>query len=199
MGWELWLALITVHECVCGVCGRRGRCYLKQGICPRGSISLCPATVLSSLFPLLVLDCDYLWGSVKFKVTQVGGQMFATHRSSLTELRVSHGGRRLSRQQSFPSEPLQVPKVGSSGRRSSSSSGQLLSLSFSGSMRSEFDRYLSEQSLCPLRQQRSNHADLKGLREVRAAAQLKNLEDFLRSNEVSLQDCVAYHTGMKYR
>ncbi|KAG7323024.1 hypothetical protein KOW79_012726 [Hemibagrus wyckioides] len=133
------------------------------------------------------------------EVTRVGGQMFATHRSSLTELRVSHGGRRLSRQQSFPSEPLQVPKVGSGGRRSSSSSGRLLSLSFSESMRSEIDRYLSEQSLCPLRQDRSNHADLKGLREVRAAAQLKNLEDFLRSNDVSLQDCVAYHTGMKYR
>ncbi|XP_060794205.1 voltage-gated potassium channel subunit beta-1-like isoform X2 [Neoarius graeffei] len=125
--------------------------------------------------------------------------MFATHRSSLTELRVSHGGRHLSRQQSIPSEPLQVPKVGSSGRRSSSSSGRLLSLSFSESMRSEIDCYLSEQSLCSLRQDRSNHADLKGLREVRAAAQLKNLEDFLRSNDVSLQDCVAYHTGMKYR
>ncbi|XP_053338439.1 voltage-gated potassium channel subunit beta-1-like isoform X1 [Clarias gariepinus] len=125
--------------------------------------------------------------------------MFATHRSSLTELHVSHGGGRLSRQQSFPSEPLQVPKMGSSGRRSSSSSGRLLSHSFSESMRSEIDRYLSEQSLCPLRQDRSNHADLKGLREVRAAAQLKNLEDFLRSNEVSLQDCVAYLTGMKYR
>lgn len=124
--------------------------------------------------------------------------MFATHRSSLTELRVSHGGRRLSRQQSVPSEPLQVPKAGSGGRRSSSSSGRLLSLSFSESMRSEIDRYLSEQSLCPLRQD-GDHADLKGLREVRAAAQLKNLEDFLRSNEVSLQDCVACHTGMKYR
>lgn len=185
-----------MHECVV-LCGRRGRCYLKQGICPRGSISLCPAIVLSSLFPLLYWD--YLWGSVKSKVTRVGGQMFATHRSSLTELRVSHGGRHLSRQQSIPSEPLQVPKVGSSGRRSSSSSGRLLSLSFSESMRSEIDCYLSEQSLCSLRQDRSNHADLKGLREVRAAAQLKNLEDFLRSNDVSLQDCVAYHTGMKYR
>lgn len=136
--------------------------------------------------------------SHKSTVTQVGGQMFATHRSSLTELRVSHGGRRLSRQQSYPSEPLQVPKVGSSRRRSSSSS-RLLSLSFSESMRSEIDRYLSEQSLCPLHQDRSNHAELKGQRVVRAAAQLKNLEDFLRSNDVSLQDCVAYNTCMKYR
>ncbi|TSM04837.1 Voltage-gated potassium channel subunit beta-1 [Bagarius yarrelli] len=124
--------------------------------------------------------------------------MFATHRSSLTELRVSHGGRHPSRQQSFPSEPLQVPKVGSSGRRSSSSSGRLLSLSFSESMRSEIDRYLSEQSLCPVHQSTNNHTDLKGFREVRAAAQLKNLEDFLRSNDVSLQDCVAYQLGMKY-
>ncbi|XP_037397039.1 voltage-gated potassium channel subunit beta-2 isoform X2 [Pygocentrus nattereri] len=130
--------------------------------------------------------------------------MFATHRSSLTELRVvGHGGRRLSRQQSFPCDPLQIPKptVPTSGvRRSSSvSSGKLLSLSFSESMRSDIDRYLSEQGLYPLRQGPGEQAELKGLKEVRAAAQFKNLEDFLRTNGVTLQECVSYQTGMRYR
>lgn len=124
--------------------------------------------------------------------------MFGTHRSSLTELHVDHGSRRLSRQQSYPLEHPQVPKGAGGGRRSSSS-GRLLSLSFSESMHSEISRYLSEQSLCPLRQDSREQAELRGLREVRAAAQLKNLEDFLRSNGVSLQECVAYNTGMRYR
>ncbi|XP_036447984.1 voltage-gated potassium channel subunit beta-2 isoform X2 [Colossoma macropomum] len=129
--------------------------------------------------------------------------MFATHRSSLTDLRVVHGGRHLSRQQSFPCDPLQIPKptVPTSGvRRSSSvSSGKLLSLSFSESMRSDIDRYLSEQGLYPLRQGPGEQAELKGLKEVRAAAQFKNLEDFLRTNGVTLQECVSYQTGMRYR
>ncbi|KAI4901502.1 hypothetical protein NFI96_010072 [Prochilodus magdalenae] len=131
-----------------------------------------------------------------------GWGMFATHRSSLTELRVvGHGGRRLSRQQSFPCDPLQIPKptAPTSGvRRSSSvSSGKLLSLSFSESMRSDIDRYLSEQGLYPLRQGPGEQAEMKGLREVRAAAQFKNLEDFLGTNGVTLQECVSYQTGMR--
>uniref|UniRef100_A0A8B9KFJ8 Potassium voltage-gated channel, shaker-related subfamily, beta member 2 b n=1 Tax=Astyanax mexicanus TaxID=7994 RepID=A0A8B9KFJ8_ASTMX len=130
--------------------------------------------------------------------------MFGTHRSSLTELRVvGHGGRRLSRQQSSPCDPLQIPKptAPTSGvRRSSSvSSGKLLSLSFSESMRSDIDRYLSEQGLYPLRQGPGEQAEIRGLKEVRAAAQLKNLEDFLRTNGVTLQECVSCQTGMRYR
>uniref|UniRef100_A0AAR2IHG9 Voltage-gated potassium channel subunit beta-1 n=1 Tax=Pygocentrus nattereri TaxID=42514 RepID=A0AAR2IHG9_PYGNA len=127
--------------------------------------------------------------------------MFATHRSSLTELRVvGHGGRRLSRQQSFPCDPLQIPKptVPTSGvRRSSSvSSGKLLSLSFSESMRSDIDRYLSEQGLYPLRQGPGEQAELKGLKEVRAAAQFKNLEDFLRTNGVTLDHVFSLCTSL---
>ncbi|XP_013771373.1 voltage-gated potassium channel subunit beta-2-like [Pundamilia nyererei] len=50
------------------------------------------------------------------------------------------------------------------------------------------------------KQQRSRHvADYQRLREVRAAAQLKNLEDFLRMNHISLRDSVSYTTGMIYR
>ncbi|XP_056304795.1 voltage-gated potassium channel subunit beta-1-like isoform X1 [Danio aesculapii] len=127
--------------------------------------------------------------------------MFATHRSSLTELRVGHTSRRLSRQHSVPSE--QVPKNGPPGnsvRRSSSiSSSKLLSLSFSESMRSDIDRYLSDQGLYPLRQGGGEIGEIRSLREVRAAAQLKNLEDFLRTNGVSLQESISFQTGMRYR
>uniref|UniRef100_A0A3P8TC51 Potassium voltage-gated channel subfamily A regulatory beta subunit 2 n=1 Tax=Amphiprion percula TaxID=161767 RepID=A0A3P8TC51_AMPPE len=42
-------------------------------------------------------------------------------------------------------------------------------------------------------------AEFQRLREVRAAAQLKNLEDFLRMNHVSLRDSISYSTGMIYR
>lgn len=129
--------------------------------------------------------------------------MFATHRSSLTELRVGHAGRHLSRQHSVPSEPLQIPKNGPPGnsiRRSSSiSSGKMLSLSFSESMRSDIDRYLSDQGLYPLRQGGGELGEIRSLREVRAAAQLKNLEDFLRTNGVSLQESISFQTGMRYR
>uniref|UniRef100_A0A9J8CU26 Voltage-gated potassium channel subunit beta-1 n=2 Tax=Cyprinus carpio TaxID=7962 RepID=A0A9J8CU26_CYPCA len=129
--------------------------------------------------------------------------MFGTHRSSLTELRVGHTGRRLSRQHSVPSEPLQIPKNGPPGnsiRRSSSiSSSKMLSLSFSESMRSDIDRYLSDQGLYPLRQGGGELGEIRSLREVRAAAQLKNLEDFLRTNGVSLQESISFQTGMRYR
>ncbi|XP_051961039.1 voltage-gated potassium channel subunit beta-2-like isoform X2 [Xyrauchen texanus] len=127
--------------------------------------------------------------------------MFATHRSSLTDMRVGHVGRRLSLQLSIPSE--QIPKNGPPGnsvRRSSSiSSGKLLSLSFSESMQSDINRYLSDQGLYPLRQGGEELGEIKSLREVRAAAQLKNLEDFLRTNGVSLQESISFQTGMRYR
>uniref|UniRef100_A0A3Q4IBD8 NADP-dependent oxidoreductase domain-containing protein n=1 Tax=Neolamprologus brichardi TaxID=32507 RepID=A0A3Q4IBD8_NEOBR len=60
---------------------------------------------------------------------------------------------------------------------------------------------LSEQAMeQEEKQQRSRHvADYQRLREVRAAAQLKNLEDFLRMNHISLRDSVSYTTGMIYR
>ncbi|XP_073794651.1 voltage-gated potassium channel subunit beta-1-like isoform X4 [Danio rerio] len=96
-----------------------------------------------------------------------------------------------------------VPKNGPPGnsvRRSSSiSSSKLLSLSFSESMRSDIDRYLSDQGLYPLRQGGGEMGEIRSLREVRAAAQLKNLEDFLRSNGVSLQESISFQTGMRYR
>ncbi|XP_057218963.1 voltage-gated potassium channel subunit beta-1-like isoform X2 [Triplophysa rosa] len=133
--------------------------------------------------------------------------MFATHRSSLTDVRVVHAGHtghtshRPGRQLSVPSE--QIPKNGPPGntvRRSSSiTSGKMLSLSFSESMRSDIDRYLSDQGLYPLRQGGGELGEIRSLREVRAAAQLKNLEDFLRTNGVSLQESISFQTGMRYR
>lgn len=84
---------------------------------------------------------------------------------------------------------------------SSGSGGKILSLlSMSESVHSGFS-FLSEQAQeQEERQQRSSQlAELQRLREVRAAAQLKNLEDFLRVNHVSLRDTTAFSTGMIYR
>uniref|UniRef100_A0AAY4DV12 Voltage-gated potassium channel subunit beta-1 n=1 Tax=Denticeps clupeoides TaxID=299321 RepID=A0AAY4DV12_9TELE len=76
----------------------------------------------------------------------------------------------------------------------------MLSMSFTESMRSDIDRYLSDQGLYPLRaNQPGEMGEMQRLREVRAAAQLKNLEDFLKTNGISLQECVSYTTGMTYR
>ncbi|KAG7520902.1 voltage-gated potassium channel subunit beta-2-like [Solea senegalensis] len=107
-----------------------------------------------------------------------------------------------------------MPRPGGSGAlppgsRSSSvssgggmSAGKLLSLaSMSESVHSGLSFFLSEQTLeQEERQQRSHHlAEFQRLKEVRAAAQLKNLEDFLKMNHVSLRDSTSYSTGMIYR
>ncbi|KAG7472898.1 hypothetical protein MATL_G00113430 [Megalops atlanticus] len=127
--------------------------------------------------------------------------MFAAQRSSLCEVRGGHGGRRLSRQQSLPSENPQIPKAGVPGsavRRSSSvSSGKMLSVSYSESVRSGINRFHSDQGLSQPRL--AHQAELQRLREVRAAAHVKNMEDFLRMNGLSLDECVSSQTGMKYR
>ncbi|XP_028309742.1 voltage-gated potassium channel subunit beta-2-like isoform X2 [Gouania willdenowi] len=84
----------------------------------------------------------------------------------------------------------------------SGGSGKMLSLSsMSESLHSGLSYFLSEQALeQEERQQRSRQlAEFQRLREVRAAAQLKNLEDFLKMNHVSLRDSIAYSTGMVYR
>lgn len=110
---------------------------------------------------------------------------------------------------------FQMPKPGGSGVAppggrdglcrsssiSSGSGGKILSLlSMSESVHSGLS-FLSEQAQeQEERQQRSSQlAELQRLREVRAAAQLKNLEDFLRVNHVSLRDTTAFSTGMIYR
>lgn len=82
------------------------------------------------------------------------------------------------------------------------SGGKIMSLSsMSESVHSGLSCFLSEQALeQEERQQRSSQlAEFQRLREVRAAAQLKNLEDFLRMNHVSLRDSMSYATGMIYR
>ncbi|XP_047455738.1 voltage-gated potassium channel subunit beta-2-like [Mugil cephalus] len=82
------------------------------------------------------------------------------------------------------------------------SGGKILSFSsMSESMNSGLSCYLTEQAQeHEERQQRSRQlAEFQHLKQVRAAAQLKTLEDFLRMNHVSLRDSMAYATGMIYR
>lgn len=81
-------------------------------------------------------------------------------------------------------------------------SGKIMSLSsMNESVHSGLSCLLSEQTLeQEEKQQRSRHlAEYQRLKEVRAAAQLKNLEDFLSMNHVSLRDSMSYTTGMIYR
>ncbi|XP_037629886.1 voltage-gated potassium channel subunit beta-2-like [Sebastes umbrosus] len=95
-----------------------------------------------------------------------------------------------------------ICRSGSISSGNGGSGGKILSLSsMSESVNSGLSCFLSEQALeQEEKQQRSSQlAEFQRLREVRAAAQLKNLEDFLRMNHVSLRDSMSYSTGMIYR
>lgn len=111
------------------------------------------------------------------------------------------GGSVGRRKSTLPSENLQIPKPAGAGVRKSSSSssgGKMLSMSYSESIRSGISRYHSDQGLNqPPRQ--TDQAELQRLREQRVAAQVKNMEDFLKMNGLALEECVSYQTGMKYR
>lgn len=105
-------------------------------------------------------------------------------------------------------ENLQIPKPPGSGiRKSSSGSGgaggsKMLSMSYSESIRSGISRYHSDQGLNQQQAASSRQADqaeLQRLREQRIAAQVKNMEDFLKMNCLALEECVSFQTGMKYR
>ncbi|XP_056158093.1 voltage-gated potassium channel subunit beta-2 isoform X3 [Lampris incognitus] len=73
----------------------------------------------------------------------------------------------------------------------------MLSMPYSESIRSGISRYHSDQGLNQPRA--TDHAELQRLREQRVAAQVKNMEDFLKMNGLVLEECVSYQTGMKYR
>ncbi|KAI1890503.1 hypothetical protein AGOR_G00154370 [Albula goreensis] len=106
----------------------------------------------------------------------------------------------VGRKPSVHAENLQIPKPtgpGAGVRKSSSGSGKMLSMSYSESIRSGISRYHSEQGLSGPRP--PDQAQLQRLREQRAAAQVRNMEDFLRMNCLALEECVSYQTGMKYR
>ncbi|XP_059926014.1 voltage-gated potassium channel subunit beta-2 isoform X1 [Gadus macrocephalus] len=99
-------------------------------------------------------------------------------------------------------ENLQIPKPAGPGGGlprsvSSGSSGKMLSMSYSESIRSGINRYHSDQGLNLPRP--ADQAELQRLREQRVAAQIKNMEDFLKMNGLALEECVSYQTGMKYR
>lgn len=85
---------------------------------------------------------------------------------------------------------------------SSGSGGRILSLSsMSESVQSGLSCFLSDQALEQEERHKRNSqlAEFQRLREVRAAAQHKNLEDFLRMNHVSLRDTTSFTSGMSYR
>lgn len=73
----------------------------------------------------------------------------------------------------------------------------MLSMTYSESLRSVVGRCHSDWALHPVRQ--ASTLELQQLREVRAAAQARNMESFLRMHGLSLDSCTARCTGMKYR
>ncbi|ETE55826.1 Voltage-gated potassium channel subunit beta-1, partial [Ophiophagus hannah] len=73
----------------------------------------------------------------------------------------------------------------------------MLSMTYSGSLRSVASRSHSEWGLHQLHQ--NDTVELQKLREVRVAAQTRIREEFLRMHGLSLDECTAQMTGMKYR
>ncbi|XP_015668242.1 voltage-gated potassium channel subunit beta-2 isoform X1 [Protobothrops mucrosquamatus] len=73
----------------------------------------------------------------------------------------------------------------------------MLSMACSGSLRSVASRSHSEWGLQQLPQ--SDNIELQKFREIRAAAQTRIREEFLRMHGLSLDECTAQTTGMKYR
>ncbi|KAJ8359348.1 hypothetical protein SKAU_G00158730 [Synaphobranchus kaupii] len=106
-------------------------------------------------------------------------------------------GRPLGLKPNVHAENLQILQPGVGVRKSSDTGSRMLSMSYSESIRSGISRYHSDQGLSPPRH--PDQAQLQRLREQRAAAQVRNMEDFLRMNCLVLEECVSYQTGMKYR
>jgi len=73
----------------------------------------------------------------------------------------------------------------------------MLSMTYSESLRSVASRHHTDWGLQPPR--RADALELRRLRDVRAAAQAKTLEEFLRTHGLSLDGCTACTTGMRYR
>ncbi|KAJ6651825.1 hypothetical protein lerEdw1_016442 [Lerista edwardsae] len=73
----------------------------------------------------------------------------------------------------------------------------MLSMTYSGSLRSVASRCHSEWGLHQIQQ--TDAVELRRLRDVRVAAQARIREEFLRMHGLSLEECTARKTGMKYR
>lgn len=73
----------------------------------------------------------------------------------------------------------------------------MLSMTYSESLRSVASRYHSDWGLHQVRH--TDVVELQRLRDVRVAAQAKTMEEFLKMHGLSLEDCTAHKTGMRYR
>lgn len=178
-------------------------CNPKQWCCiyffmEPGAIQGCGSALLAPysigvLYSLLHELPEHL----KKKELKGGGGMFARGCASGSQ------GAPCKRWSSYCPENLQVskPAVSGSGVRKSSSSGssKMLSMTYSESIRSGINRYHSDQGLNQLPARPPDQVELQRLREQRIAAQIKNMEDFLKMNGLALEECVSYQTGMKYR
>ncbi|KAG8505543.1 Voltage-gated potassium channel subunit beta-2 [Galemys pyrenaicus] len=100
----------------------------------------------------------------------------------------------------LPGEAAPVPAADGPGSRAGGgprAAGAMLSMTYSESLRSVSSRCHADWGPQPARQ--TDTLELQRLREVRAAAQARNTERFLRTHGLSLDGCTAQRTGMKYR
>ncbi|KAG9482008.1 hypothetical protein GDO78_010960 [Eleutherodactylus coqui] len=73
----------------------------------------------------------------------------------------------------------------------------MLSVSYSGSLKSVLSRYQSDWGINQVHQ--VDVVELQRIRDVKVAAHAKNMEEFLKMHGLSLDDCTARKTGMRYR
>ncbi|XP_032904070.1 voltage-gated potassium channel subunit beta-2 isoform X10 [Amblyraja radiata] len=73
----------------------------------------------------------------------------------------------------------------------------MLSMSYTENLKERITRYHSDQGLNQVRQ--TDTIEMQKLRKVRALARTKKMEEFLTMHCLSMENCTAYQTGMKYR
>lgn len=113
--------------------------------------------------------------------------MFVTQRATCNDYRVSSVKRTRVPSKSVHPENPQIPRPDS----------KMLSMSYSGSLKSVLSRYHSDWGINQVHQ--VDVVELQRLRDVRVAAHAKNMEEFLKMHGLSLDNCTARKTGMRYR
>lgn len=114
-------------------------------------------------------------------------KMFVTQRATCSDCRAPSVKKPRAPSKSVPLENPQIPRPDS----------KMLSVSYSGSLKSVLSRYHSDWGLNQVHQ--VDMVELQRIRDVKVAAQAKNMEEFLKMHGLSLDDCTARKTGMRYR
>ncbi|XP_073417891.1 voltage-gated potassium channel subunit beta-2 isoform X9 [Dendrobates tinctorius] len=113
--------------------------------------------------------------------------MFVAQRATCNDYRVSSVKKSLVPAKPVHLENPQIPRPDS----------KMLSVSYSGSLKSVLSRHHSEWGINQVHQ--VDVVELQRIRDVKVAAHAKNMEEFLKMHGLSLDDCTARKTGMRYK